>query len=176
MITLSKEFFSVIKKAIYATPWQRAEFPMVESVEKELKLLFDSQNSQVPTPYNSSNDPYQEPQPIFPPIKYTPAPKPIVPTPPLSATDELSTQSTAYPQKKKAPVKKKSVKSAEVPKNGNPDGMSASPDGMAAIDSMIMSGIEMAKVAPRREAALLRNVVVEQLPETPEDDDLPMLM
>lgn len=162
-MTLSKEFFQVIKKALKGSSWRRDEFAMVEAVERELDMLYDHQARQLhPMIGASSID--VEPIKSVSPIKYTPAPAPIIP----------STESTGSPQaswdKVKKTTRKKNNSVAEVSKvNGNPAGMSASPAGMEGIDAMIMAGMEMAKTAPALEKRLLSHVVVEQMPETQSD-------
>ncbi len=166
-MTLSKEFFQVIKKALKGSSWRRDEFAMVEAVERELNMLYDHQTRQLNPMYMSASlEPDQKTTPIVvtPPIKYTPAPAPIIP----------STESTGFAQasedKVKKTTRKKNNSVAEVSKvNGNPAGMSASPAGMEGIDAMIMAGMEMAKTAPALEKRLLSHVVVEQMPETQSD-------
>lgn len=162
-MTLSKEFFQVIKKALKESSWRRDEFAMVEAVERELNMLYDHQTRQL-NPMIGASLIAEEPIKAVSPIKYTPAPAPIVP----------STESTGFAQvsgdKVKKTARKKNNSVAEVPKvNGNPAGMSASPEGMEGIDAMIMAGMEMAKTAPALEKRLLSHVVVEQMPETQSD-------
>lgn len=173
---LSKEFFSIIKRSLQEASWKRNEFAMVEAVEKELNLLFDRQQRELHPMMNVSLEPDPKTVPIEPvsPIKYSPAPAPIVrdtatSVPPLSP---VSTSSAQIPAKKikKSPRKKKNNSGSDVPKaNGNPSGMSASPEGLAQIDMMIAAGLEQAKTAPIIEKRLLSHVVVEQMPETPEE-------
>lgn len=178
---LSKEFFSVIKRSLQEASWKRTEFAMVEAVEKELNLLFDRQQRELHPMMNASLEPGPKTTPIIstPPIQYTPAPAPIVrdeTSPSTTAFAEpLSTASTSSPQisqikTKKTATKKNNNSVAEVPKaNGNPNGMSASSEGMAAIDMMITAGLEQAKRAPIIEKRLLSHVVVEKMPDSPED-------
>lgn len=156
---LSKAFFSVIKRALNEAAWKRSEIALVDSVEQELKALYRDM-------YPTGSEPYIENPveiPPYSPIKYTPAPK-------LSPESTVSPQVEPLAVKKVTKAGKNKPKKADVPvANGNPGGMSASPEGMAAIDMMIKVGLEQARTAPARERALLRNVKVDSLPETADD-------
>lgn len=55
---LSKEFFSVCQRAIKNATWKYEEFPLVQSVEQELKNLYNAQRQEPnqPTPEPKPND------------------------------------------------------------------------------------------------------------------------
>lgn len=94
---LSKEFFSVCQRAIKNATWKYEEFPLVQSVEQELKNLYNAQRQE-------PNQPNQ------------PEPKPN-----------------------------------------------------DALDQIIKAGVEQAKNAKSLEDRLLKNVVVEPLPDNQAD-------
>lgn len=103
---LSKEFFSVCQRAIKNATWKYEEFPLVQSVEQELKNLYNAQRQE-------PNQPNQT------------EPKQPTPEPETKPNDEL--------------------------------------------DQIIKAGVEQAKNAKSLEDRLLKNVVVEPLPDNQAD-------